>query len=61
VSKELEPVIDVVVNRGWRVHHRGVVYESGELATLPVLLGCEWSGWGSVTAVHGTYRVVEAA
>ncbi len=54
-------VIDVVVNRNWRIHRRGHVYESGQLATLPVLLGIEWSGWGSVRPVRGTYRVVEAA
>jgi hypothetical protein len=53
------PVITVTVNPRWRIHHRGRVYESGEQAVLPVLLGCEWAGWGSVTPVRGTYRVID--
>jgi hypothetical protein len=55
-------VIDVKVNEGWRLTHpkTKTAVESGEVITLDVLNAAEWCGWGSATAVHGTYRVSEA-
>jgi hypothetical protein len=62
-DQRIADVISVRVNRGWRILHptERKVYESGAVVDLDILPAAEWSGWGSVRPIHGTFRTIEAA